>query len=82
MWSLAKYKVPDLGFASNKTYPYEKLVSTKIPEDVDPTRKEEYLSDVEFQQVSGHFIPGIFNPKLQSLAFQPNTDKNNLDDSY
>ena len=45
--------IPDLGFASNKTYPYERLVSTEIPEDVDPTRKEDYLSDVEFQQYLG-----------------------------
>ena len=34
-------------------YPYERLACPDVPEDVDPTKKEEYLSDVEFQQYFG-----------------------------
>ena len=32
---------------------HKRLASSEIPEDVDPTRKEDYLSDVEFQQYFG-----------------------------
>ena len=33
--------------------PYATLVSDTIPDNVDPTKKEEYLSDQEFVQVFG-----------------------------
>jgi len=34
-------------------YPYSVLIGDPLPANVDPSRKEEYLSDREFQQVLG-----------------------------
>ena len=37
----------------DKTYPYERLIGEDIPADVDPAKKETYLSDAEFEKKFG-----------------------------
>ena len=41
------------GYAKGKHYPYERLTSSEVPEDVDPSKKEEYLSVAEFEKLFG-----------------------------
>ena len=41
------------GYATNKTYPYEILISDAVPEDVDPAKKETYLSEADFEKKFG-----------------------------
>ena len=43
-----------VGFSNNSgSIPYSVLVSGEVPAHVDPSKKEEYLSDGEFAQVFG-----------------------------
>ena len=42
-----------LGYSNSGSIAYSVLVSGEVPANVDPTRKEEYLSDAEFNQVFG-----------------------------
>ena len=51
------------GYAKGKTYSYERLISNEVPEDVDPSKKETYLNEAEFEKAFGmdsecfHAIP-------------------------
>ena len=36
-------------YAYEKAYSYERLIDTDLPSDVDPARKEAYLTDSDFQ---------------------------------
>merc|ERR1712087_478499 len=53
--SKSKYKEP-----MEYSLPYEELSKTDVPEGVDPTRKEQYLSDADFEKVLGS-PRGVFN---------------------
>ena len=41
------------GYATNKVYPYVTLSGKDLPSDVDPSKKETYLSDAEFEKKFG-----------------------------
>lgn len=44
--------ITDTGYSLGKTYPYSVLVKgsgTSLPSEVDPSKKEQYLSNEEFQ---------------------------------
>ena len=45
--------INETGYATDKTYPYATLISEEIPADVDPSKKESYLSDAEFEKKFG-----------------------------
>ena len=38
------------GYTFGKTYSYERLIDTNLPDDVDPSRKEAYLTDPDFKK--------------------------------
>jgi len=42
-----------MGYSHTGSIPYSVLTSEELPENVDPSKKEEYLSDSEFQEVMG-----------------------------
>ena len=42
-----------MGYSNSGSIPYSALISADIPSNVDPAKKEEYLSDSEFVQVFG-----------------------------
>lgn len=42
-----------MGYSNTGSIPYSVLTSDELPDNVDPSKKEEYLSDSEFQEVMG-----------------------------
>ena len=47
------------GYATDKVYPYVTLTCNDLPSDVDPSKKETYLSDAEFEKKFGMDRPAF-----------------------